>query len=165
MEYNQNGCTKCNNAEGFALKQINGIGRCIEFHHCKQINFVLGRCQQCEDGFIDVDGFCTNYANCKERESGVCVICESGYKLIDGMCIKDLFCASVDGSGKCTKCLNGYEYDSKNNKCISCLSGYKCYVTPKGVPERPENAKEADIKQNGITNMFILLVILLTLLF
>ena len=138
------------------MKTINNVGRCIEYHHCKELtNETVPEanrgCNKCEDGFENIDGTCRNYPHCKHRESGICKTCEKGYKLIDGTCIADFFCQTVDDSSKCTKCLNGYEYNENGKKCISCVDGGKCYVNP--------NQKDNKNGASQIVLLFIVFVI------
>ena len=81
------------------------------------------KCSECDEGFVNVDGECHAFADCKNRESGKCVKCNDGYLLKHDYCSYVNVCdGAFDANGKCEKCIDGYE-KNKDGYCVSIPPG------------------------------------------
>ena len=103
------------------------------YYRCNRTNEEGTKCEICLDGFtLDERGFCIDKINCKEEVDGKCVKCPGNEedRPFHYHCLNDVFgcvetfeencleCNDISDFDKCTKCVDGYEIDEKNNKCV-----------------------------------------------
>ena len=142
-------CLKCK--DGFILiGKENELRICRSilidnFKNCKEINYEIGSCKLCDDGYYltSSDHKCIKENNCKESLFGNCISCNNGYyydKQENKCKLKDydfLYCQQTINSKDCDTCDDGYFLDennicvqtpfcskSSNLKCEKCVSDY-----------------------------------------
>ena len=98
------------------------------YYKCRFTNSEDSQCHICEDGFIEENGKCYDFLNCKEISNGNCMKCMKNYCLnnVRG-CINTNVencerCNDNDLS-KCTGCEEGFRLDEENNLCVKCKEG------------------------------------------
>ena len=101
------------------------------YYKCNRTNKEGTACELCIDGFsLNENGICVDNSHCIDRKNGICQKC---YNLEGGEsyclnpsfeCVKTyvdshcLECDNILDFHKCSKCMEGYVFDEKNNLCV-----------------------------------------------
>ena len=116
-----------------------------DFKNCAEIDFYLGNCASCKEGFYRNfdDKKCSNTDFCRKSSFGICTECDTGFFLdkTDDLCKNETlelnYCKiSLDGK-ICSECVDGYFLSEdgfcsrsqncakiNNSNCIECSEGY-----------------------------------------
>lgn len=96
-----------------------------DFQNCKEIDYSIGLCSFCQEGYFlnSGDQKCTSVEHCAESSFGVCNLCEDNYILNKAKDICEekkgdfLNCILTIDGNKCDECEEGF-YLSEDNKCV-----------------------------------------------